>query len=439
MGIIKANPKLVKQVRDLMWEQRAVAVTTEYVAILISSAPNGQRGQSTGGVHRALRELVTQRWVLDKGKGQYQWSPAQTKPHDFVPVTTAAYPPPPKPITGITGNISALAAMPKGQSMPTTNDDNKKREDLRGRLKGRMAEITEDRIETEEVETVPEPKKNAAPGYPRSNGDTYLPRIVAGKSDVEVLRTLRNAKRKLYPLLSGPPGTGKTVLVDAAFWDQPGGLYVINGDENTGVPDFVGQWAPTEEQGKYQWVDGPLVKAMKNGGVLLVDDATLINPKANAVMYPVLDGRNYVTIKDHMVNGKPEVVHAQPGFFVVAAHNPGVHGAILTDALSSRFTWQMWVETDLELAASLGVNNRFLKLVKTLRRDRDEGNQGGLWIPQLRELITARDISHTFNEVVAAQNMLSQTPEEDREWMASKMRLIFGEDVAMLELGGQLL
>lgn len=321
--------------------------------------------------------------------------------------------------------------------MATATDENTKRENLRGILKDRMAEITEEKEEQAETETIPEPKQDAE-GYRRSNGEIYLPRVVAGKSEIEVLRTLRAAEKKIYPLLSGPPGGGKTAAVDAAFHDQPGGLYTINGDENTGVQDFVGQYSPTERQGEFIWVDGPLVTAMKKGGVLLVDDITLIGPKANAVMYPVLDGRNYVTVKDHMVNGKPEVVTAAPGFFVVAAHNPGVHGAILSDALSSRFTWQMWVETDLQAASSVGVNARFLKLVKILRRDRDEGNQSGLWVPQMRELITARNISHIFGEIVAAQNMLAQTPEEDREWMASKMRLVFGEDITMLELGGQL-
>jgi nitric oxide reductase NorQ protein len=34
-----------------------------------------------------------------------------------------------------------------------------------------------------------------------------------------------------------------------------------------------------------------------------------------------------------------------PGFYVVAGHNPGVHGAVLTDALSSRFAEQIHVST----------------------------------------------------------------------------------------------
>jgi nitric oxide reductase NorQ protein len=137
------------------------------------------------------------------------------------------------------------------------------------------------------------------------------------------------------------------------------------------------------------------------------------------------------------VEGKPDVVKSQPGFFVVAAHNPGVHGAILTDALASRFVARIWVETDLVLAASLGVTDRFISLVKKLRVEREKGQQG-LWIPQLRELLAARDMAAVFGEKVAAANLLGVAPEEDQTEVQDKMRIVFNEEILPLEIGGQL-
>jgi hypothetical protein len=54
-------------------------------------------------------------------------------------------------------------------------------------------------------------------------------------ADVEALRTLR--AEGVPALLSGPPGTGKTSLVEAAFPD----LITVAGDGDTTVGDFVGR------------------------------------------------------------------------------------------------------------------------------------------------------------------------------------------------------
>src|SRR5487761_836587 len=52
------------------------------------------------------------------------------------------------------------------------------------------------------------PKPAAAGPVTRPNGQVYQPRALAGRPDVEVLRTLR--ADSVPTLLEGPPGTGKT-------------------------------------------------------------------------------------------------------------------------------------------------------------------------------------------------------------------------------------
>ena len=145
--------------------------------------------------------------------------------------------------------------------------------------------------------------------------------------DVDALRKLRAAGVSV--LLYGPPGTGKTSVIEAAFPD----LLTVAGDGDTTVADLVGEYTQTPE-GRYVFVHGPLVRAMREGRALLLDDATLIPPSVLAVVYPAMDGRREIVVK---ANGG-EIVTAQPGFYVIAGHNPGVHGAVFTDALSSRFS-----------------------------------------------------------------------------------------------------
>lgn len=277
--------------------------------------------------------------------------------------------------------------------------------------------------------TVPEPAApptaTAAPvtgPVVRPNGLTYHPRLLSGMPDVTALHRLREAG--VAALLYGPPGTGKTSVVEAAFPD----LITVQGDGDTTVADFVGEYTQTAD-GRYVFVHGPLVRAMRAGVPLFIDDATLIPPTVLAVVYPAMDGRRQIVVK---ANGG-EVVDAADGFYVVAGHNPGVHGAILTDALSSRFSAQIHVSTDYDLAAQLKIDKRAVKVARNLATRQSRGEIG--WAPQLRELIAFQKIAGVLGPEAAAGNLVGIAPEEDRVTVAAAVRDAFGTAVQPLALG----
>ncbi|MGY2093649.1 AAA family ATPase, partial [Nocardia gipuzkoensis] len=144
------------------------------------------------------------------------------------------------------------------------------------------------------------PVTTAAPAAPartantvaRPNGQDYHVRQLAGRADVEVLRTMRTAEVPV--LLYGPPGTGKTSLIEAAYGD----LLTVQGDGDTTVADLVGEYTQNPD-GTFVFVHGPLVRAMREGRVLFIDDATLIPPTVLSVVYPAMDGRKEIVIKAH--------------------------------------------------------------------------------------------------------------------------------------------
>ena len=103
------------------------------------------------------------------------------------------------------------------------------------------------------------------------------------------LRKLREAEVPV--LLYGPPGTGKTAIAEAAFPD----VITVAGDGDTTVADLVGEYTQTPD-GRYLFVHGPLVQAMREGRPLFIDDASLISPTVLAVVYPAMDGRREVVI-----------------------------------------------------------------------------------------------------------------------------------------------
>jgi nitric oxide reductase NorQ protein len=258
----------------------------------------------------------------------------------------------------------------------------------------------------------------------RPNGTEYHPRLLSGMPDVIALQRLREAR--VSALFYGPPGTGKTSVVEAAFPD----CITVQGDGDTVVADFVGDYTKTPD-GEFVFVHGPLIRARREGTALFIDDATLIPPTVLAVVYPAMDGRRQIVIK---ANGG-EIVDAAEGFYVIAGHNPGVHGAVLTDALASRFSVQVQVSSDYELAEQLGVDRKAVRVARNLATRQERGEVG--WAPQLRELLAFKKISAVLGVDAAAGNLVGIAPEEDRATVAAVVRDTFGRTVEPLALGAR--
>jgi nitric oxide reductase NorQ protein len=270
------------------------------------------------------------------------------------------------------------------------------------------------------------PKPAAAGPVTRPNGQVYQPRSLADMPDVEALRRLRAAG--VPALLYGPPGTGKTSLIEAAFPD----LITVAGDGDTTAADLVGEYTQKPD-GTFEFIYGPLIRAMQEGRVLFIDDATLISPAVLAVAYPAMDGRREIVVKAH----KGEVITAAGGFYVCAGHNPGVHGAILTEALSSRFSVQVRVSTDYDLANALKIDSRAIKAARDLAARQASGEIG--WAPQLRELLAYAKVAAILGENAAIANLAGIAPEEDRDAVAEAVGKAFGrKPPAPLALGRQL-
>jgi hypothetical protein len=103
--------------------------------------------------------------------------------------------------------------------------------------------------------------------------------------------------------------------------------------------------------------------------------------------------------------------------------------------LSSRFSVQVHVSTDYDLATQLKIDEKAVRVARNLAARQHRGEIG--WAPQLRELIAFNRIADVLGTAAAAGNLVGIAPDEDREVVADVVRNVFGANVAPLSLGSQ--
>jgi nitric oxide reductase NorQ protein len=255
------------------------------------------------------------------------------------------------------------------------------------------------------------------------NGTRYKVRTLDGTPDVQVLREARPDRE--HSFLYGEPGTGKTVLVEAAFGSD---LVTMLGTEDTEVSDFIGGYT-VRGGGSYGWTDGALVEAMERGVPLFIDEVGVIAPKVMTVAFSVMDGRDEIRVTANPDRG---TVRAEPGFFVIGATNPHAPGVRLSEALLSRFAIHMEVGTDYSVCRELGVPDALVTAADNLNTRRATGEIG--WAPQMRELLRASAQWTKRGDLFAVRNLISSAPEDDRDVVAEVLARTTGHKVTGLAL-----
>jgi nitric oxide reductase NorQ protein len=134
---------------------------------------------------------------------------------------------------------------------------------------------------------------------------------------------------RLPLLLKGPTGCGKTRFVEhmAARLNRP--LFTVSCHDDLTASDLTGRFLLKGDE--TVWVDGPLTRAVRAGGICYLDEVVEARKDVTVVLHPLTDHRRILPLER-----TGEELHAPDDFMLVVSYNPGYQNILKTLKPSTR-------------------------------------------------------------------------------------------------------
>ncbi len=157
--------------------------------------------------------------------------------------------------------------------------------------------------------------------------------VVGRERETELI--IASLRSGTHLLLEGPPGTGKSTLLRAAANASALDFHFVEGNAELTPARLIGHFDPSQVLASGYtpdvWVDGPLLAALRGGGLLYLEEINRIPEETLNVLVTVMsEGELTVPRLGHIA--------AAPNFRLVAAMNPfdAVGTARISGALYDR-------------------------------------------------------------------------------------------------------
>ncbi|TIC06692.1 midasin [Wallemia mellicola] len=141
--------------------------------------------------------------------------------------------------------------------------------------------------------------------------------------------------RRFPVLIQGPTSAGKTSAVEYLAKRTGHSFVRINNHEHTDLQEYLGTYVSDPDTGKFEFQEGVLVRALRNGDWIVLDELNLAPTDVLEALNRLLDDNRELVIPE-----TGEVVKPHPHFMLFATQNPpGLYAGrkVLSRAFRNRF------------------------------------------------------------------------------------------------------
>ncbi len=227
-------------------------------------------------------------------------------------------------------------------------------------------------------------------------------------------------------LLKGPTGCGKTRFMEYMAWRLKRPLITVSCHDDLTTSDLVGRYLV--KGGETIWVDGPLTRAVRAGGICYLDEIVEARKDTMVVIHPLADDRRMMPIEK-----LGQLLQAPREFCLAISYNPGYQSVLkeLKQSTRQRFVALSFDYPKAELEAKIirhetgldeAATAKLLKLAEMTRNLKGNGLEEGA---STRLLVHAgKLIAQGIDARAACEGAVSLALTDDDDMIAAVNELI---------------